>query len=241
MANPPDITLYTAATPNGWKVSIALEELGVSYRVRNVDLFNGEQKLPAFLSLNPNGRIPVIIDHTQGDLVLFESGAILWYLAEKYGALIPEGVASRAQCHQWLMFQMSGVGPMMGQLNVFRHYFPVKLPDAVERYHVETERLFGVLDGVLNSREFLVDEHSVADIAVWSWVYTHRWSGISLEQFPALMAWKRRLRARPAYRRGVAVPMPIGRVLDTDGKVPDAYAKAAGTLIETKNNGDSGG
>ena len=234
MSDTPDITLYTAPTPNGWKVSIALEELGVPYRVQNVDLFKGEQKLPDFLSLNPNGRIPVMIDHTREDLVLFESGAILWYLAEKYGALIPEDVARRAACHQWLMFQMSGVGPMMGQLNVFRHYFPTKLPEAIDRYHQETERLFGVLNEVLKSREFLVDEHSVADIAVWSWVYTHRWSGISLEQFPALMGWKRRLRSRPAYQRGVAVPTPIGRVLDADGKVPDAYARAASTLIETK-------
>lgn len=228
-----EITLYTAATPNGWKVSIALEELGIPYRVESIDLIRGDQKQDSFRALNPNGRIPVIIDHAQDDFVLFESGAILWYLAERAQQLIPTDFRQRALCHQWLMFQMSGVGPMMGQLNVFRRYFPVNIPEAIDRYHNETERLFGVLDSLLANKPYILEEHSVADIALWSWIYTHRWSGVNLDEFPHLLAWKRRLRSRPAYRRGVEVPHHVGRVLDEDGRAAQTYAKAARTLVTT--------
>jgi GSH-dependent disulfide-bond oxidoreductase len=229
----PEITLYTAPTPNGWKVSIALEELGLPYRVESINLMEGEQKKPAFRALNPNGRIPVIVDHACDDFVLFESGAILWYLAERCQKLIPKSPRQRALCHQWLMFQMSGVGPMMGQLNVFRRYFPTELPAAIERYHNETERLFGVLDEILQDRQYVLDEHSVADIALWSWIYTHRWSGVELDAFPNLLAWKRRLRQRSGYVKGVTVPHHVGRVLDEQGTKARAYAKAAQTLVTT--------
>lgn len=228
-----EITLYTAPTPNGWKVSITLEELGIPYRVKSINLMEGEQKKSQFLALNPNGRIPVIVDHARDDFVLFESGAILWYLAERSQQLIPACPTQRALCHQWLMFQMSGVGPMMGQLNVFRRYFSIEIPEAIERYHNETERLFGVIDKVLQDREYVLDEHSVADIALWSWIYTHRWSGVELKAFANLLAWKRRLRQRPAYLRGVAVPHHVGRVLDEEGTKARAYAKAAQTLVTT--------
>ncbi len=229
----PEITLYTAATPNGWKVSITLEALEIPYRVESINLIAGEQKSAQFLSLNPNGRIPVIVDHTRGDFVLFESGAILWYLAERAQQLIPSDPVQRALCHQWLMFQMSAIGPMMGQLNVFRRYFPTQIPQAIERYHNETERLFGVLDRLLEGKQFILAEHSVADIALWSWIYTHRWSGVELETFPNVLSWKRRLRSRPAYRRGVAVPHHVGRVLDQDGNQAQAYADAARTIVTT--------
>ena len=229
----PEITLYTAATPNGWKVSIALETLKIPYRVESVNLITGEQKKAQFLKLNPNGRIPVIVDHARDDFVLFESGAILWYLAERANKLLPTDVVQRAVCHQWLMFQMSAVGPMMGQLNVFRRYFPTQIPQAIERYHNETERLFGVLDALLKDKRYILDEHSVADIALWSWIYTHRWSGVDLEAFPHLLSWKRRLRSRPAYRRGVAVPHHVGRVLEEDGTQAKAYAHAARSLVTT--------
>ncbi len=229
----PEITLYTAATPNGWKVSIALEALEIPYQVESVDLTAGDQKNEAFLALNPNGRIPVIVDHARDDFVLFESGAILWYLAERAQQLIPTDVAQRALCHQWLMFQMSAIGPMMGQLNVFRRYFPTQIPQAIERYHNETERLFGVLESILEDKLYILDEHSVADIALWSWIYTHRWSGVDLEAFSHLLSWKRRLRSRPAYRRGVAVPHHVGRVVDEDGAQIKMYADAARSLVIT--------
>ena len=226
-----DFTLYTAATPNGWKVSIALEELGASYNTVGIDLFKGEQKHEMFLGLNPNGRIPVLIDHTEDDFVLSESGAILWYLAEKGGHLLPSDPLKRTLCNQWLMFQMSAVGPMMGQLNVFRRYFDKKIPEAITRYHRETERIFRVLNDQLEGRAFILEEHSLADIAIWSWVYTHRWSGISLDSYPHLMRWKRALRARPAYQRGVAVPYNLGRVLDQGEAKEGAIIKGAQKII----------
>ncbi len=183
------------------------------------------------MHFNPNGRIPVLVDHTQDDFALFESGAILWYLAEREQALLPSDPLEKAQCHQWLMFQMSAVGPMMGQLNVFRRYFPVELPEAINRYHNETERLFGILDLRLSEKEFILETHSIADIAIWSWVYTHRWSGVSLDGFPNLMRWKRQLRARDAYQKGISVPQKVGRLLDNkDGKAA-VFAKAAQTIV----------
>ena len=228
-----EITLYTAPTPNGWKVSIALECLGLPYRVQPIDLLNGEQHTETFRALNPNGRIPVIVDHARDDLVLFESGAILWYLAEREDRLIPRDFKQRAECHQWLMFQMSGVGPMMGQLNVFRRYFPEKIPPAIDRYHHETERLFRVLDDHLENRDFMLNEHSIADISLWSWVYTHRWSGVELDAFSNLLRWKRALRERPEYQKGISVPVKIGRVIDTKGNDARQFAKLGQKIVTT--------
>ena len=152
------IDLYTAATPNGHKVSIALEELGLPYTLRVLDLAKGEQKTPAFLAINPNGRIPAIIDHEAGGFAVFESGAILIYLAEKTGRLMPSDVQGRSRVIQWLMFQMGGVGPMMGQANVFFRYFPEKIQPAIDRYQGESKRLFTVLDNHLKDHEYLAGD-----------------------------------------------------------------------------------
>lgn len=197
------ITLYTADTPNGWKVSIALEELGLPYEVRNLDLTKGEQKEPRFLAINPNGRIPAIEDD---GMPVFESGAILIHLAEKAGKLLPASGRARADVLGWLMFQMGGVGPMMGQANVFSRYFPEKIPAAIERYQREGRRLFEVLNRHLADREWLAGDYSIADIANWSWVHTHEWSGIDITGLDHLARWMAAFRARPAVQRGRAVP-----------------------------------
>ena len=173
------IDLYTAATPNGHKASVALEELGLPYTVRPLNLPANEQKEPWFLAINPNGRIPAIVDREAGDFAVFESGAILIYLAEKTGRLMPSDAKGRSRVIQWLMFQMGGVGPMMGQANVFHRYFPEKIQPAIDRYQNESRRLFEVLNGQLEQHEWLAGDYSIADIANWCWVRTHRWSGVS--------------------------------------------------------------
>lgn len=200
------IDLYTAATPNGWKASIALEELGLPYAVRKIDLQAGDQKQPAFLAINPNGRIPAIVDRDEGDLAVFESGAILIYLAEKVGMLLPTDARGRSRVLQWLMFQMGGIGPMMGQANVFFRYAPEKIPFAIDRYQREVRRLFEVLDGQLAHHEHLAGDYSIADIANWAWVSTHPWSGVSIEGLPHLARWLDLVGQRPAVQRGRAVP-----------------------------------
>ena len=200
------ITLYTAATPNGWKASVALEELGLPYDVRALDLGKGEQKAPDYLRINPNGRIPAIVDHDAGDFAVFESGAILVYLAERTGRLLPADPKGRSRALQWLMFQMGGVGPMMGQANVFFRYWPEKLEPVIARYQNETRRLFGVLDARLGESEYLAGEFGIADIANWCWVRTHRWSGVATDGLPHLERWLTAMEARPAGQRGVRVP-----------------------------------
>lgn len=205
MANP-TITLYTAPTPNGHKISILLEELAVPYTVARVDLGSGAQKSPAYTALNPNGRIPTIVDHEAGDFPVFESGAIMLYLAEKYGQLLPTETKARSRVIQWLMFQMGGVGPMQGQANVFFRYFPEKIPAAIERYQNETKRLYTVLDTQLRDRDYLCDDYSIADIANFTWVNIHAWAGVSIDDLPHLSAWRDRIRERPAVQRGLAVP-----------------------------------
>ena len=200
------IDLYTAATPNGFKVSIALEELGLPYKVIPLDFSTMEQKKPEFLAINPNGRIPAIVDRDNGDFAVFESGAILLYLAEKTGKLLPQDPKRRSQAIQWLMFQMGGVGPMMGQANVFYRYFPEKIPAAIGRYQKEGRRLFEVLDGHLAHHEYLADEYSIADIATWPWVRIYDWSGISIEGLPHLQAWVARMEAKPACQKGITIP-----------------------------------
>jgi GST-like protein len=174
------IDLYTAATPNGRKVSIMLEEVGVPYNVIHIKLHNLEQRNPGYVKLNPNGRIPTIVDHDEDDFVVFESGAILIYLAEKSGKLLPTDKKGRSLVIQWLMFQMAGIGPMQGQANVFYRYAPEKIEYAIKRYQRETKRLYRVLDTRLQDHEFLADEYSIADIATWPWVYIHNWSGVDI-------------------------------------------------------------
>ena len=203
------IDLYTAATPNGWKASILLEELAVPYQVHAVSLSRGDQKQPDYLKINPNGRIPAIVDRDADDFAVFESGAILIYLAEKYGRLLPADVKGRSQVIQWLMFQMGGIGPMQGQANVFFRYAPEKIPYAIDRYQAETKRLYRVLDTQLQGREFLCGDYSIADIANWTWVSLHDWAGVSIDDLPALQAWVERIRARPAVQRGIVIPEPV--------------------------------
>jgi glutathione S-transferase/GST-like protein len=200
------IDLYTAATPNGHKISIAFEELGLPYVVRALDLAAGDQKQDWFLAINPNGRIPAIVDHEAGAFPVFESGAILVWLAEKTGRLMPVDAKGRSQVLQWLMFQMAGVGPMMGQANVFFRYLPEKIPVAIDRYQGEGKRLLTVLDRRLAENQFLAGDYSIADIANFAWARTHRWSGIDVSDLPNLQRWLKELRARPAVERGLAVP-----------------------------------
>ncbi len=201
------ITLYTASTPNGYKISIMLEELGVKYKVHPLKLGDMEQKQDWFLKLNPNGRIPVIVDHENEDFAVFESGAILIYLAEKYGKFIPSNEKHRSICLQWLMFQMSGVGPMVGQANVFALYAPEKIPFAINRYLSESRRLFEILDKRLEKRPYLCDEYSIADIATFPWVRGHARVGIDVSGLDHLMAWVERIAKRPAVIRGLDVPI----------------------------------
>ncbi|WP_265533027.1 glutathione S-transferase family protein [Pseudomonas saponiphila] len=200
------IDLYTAATPNGHKVSILLEELGLPYTVHALSFDKREQKAPAFLKINPNGRIPAIVDRDNGDFPVFESGAILVYLAERSGQLLPSDAKGRSIVMQWLMFQMGGIGPMQGQANVFFRYFPEKLQGAIDRYQHETRRLYEVLDTRLQQVEYLAGDYSIADIATFPWVRGHEWSGVSVEGLPALQRWMVALEARPAVQRGLQVP-----------------------------------
>ncbi|BFT31748.1 glutathione S-transferase N-terminal domain-containing protein [Alteromonas sp. D210916BOD_24] len=205
------IDLYTAATPNGWKASVALEEMGIQYTVHSVNLMKGEQKTPEFLAMNPNGRIPVIVDRDEDNHVVFESGAIMIYLAEKSGLFLPTSIKQRSQVIQWLMFQMGGIGPMMGQANVFYRYLEEKIPVAIDRYQNEVRRLFTVLDSHLAHHEYLADDYSIADMANWCWVRTYEWSGVSIEGLDNLIRWKNSIEARPAARRGVEIPNKIDK------------------------------
>jgi glutathione S-transferase len=200
------IDLYTAATPNGWKVSITLEELGLPYQLHVIDLSSGEQKRKPFIDINPNGRIPAIVDREAGDFPVFESGAIMVYLAEKTGRLMPSDMMGRSRVLQWLMFQMGGVGPMMGQANVFTRYFPEHLPSVIERYRREGRRLFEVLDGHLAAHEYLAGDYSIADIANWSWVHVYEWPGIDISGLPNLTRWMNAIAARPAVQKGRHIP-----------------------------------
>ena len=220
------IDLYTWVTPNGWKVSATLEELDLPYNVKPIDITTGVQKEAQYVSINPNGRIPAIVDHDAGGLTIFESGAIMLYLAEKAGKLIPDDVKGRYNVIQWLMFQMGGLGPMQGQANVFFRYFPEKIPAAIERYQNETRRLYGVLNTQLTKKEFLAGDYSIADIANWSWVRVHNFAGVSLAEFAGLKRWYEQLEARPALARGVAIPH------QTNFNEPE---KEIGAIESTKN------
>jgi glutathione S-transferase/GST-like protein len=224
------IELFTAATPNGWKASITLEELALPYKVRRIDFEKREQKEPWYLKLNPNGRIPTIVDHDNGGFAVFESGALMIYLAEKAGKLLPSDVKGRSLVIQWLMFQMGGIGPMMGQANVFFRYAPERIPYAIERYQREVRRLFEVLDTRLKEHEFLAGDYSIADIANWSWVRGYKWSGVTLDGLPHLTRWLDAIAKRPAVQRGVDVPDRV----DLDEmirKADEARAKVSGILV----------
>jgi glutathione S-transferase len=216
------IELYTSPTPNGWKASIALEELELPYTVHPIALQNLEQKQEWYLELNPNGRIPTIVDKDNDDFAVFESGAILIYLAEKTGRLMPTDVKGRSRVIQWLMFQMGGIGPMMGQANVFFRYAPEKIPFAIDRYHRECRRLFEVLDKQLAGQTYLTGEYSIADIANWSWVHIYNWSGVDIDGLDNLKRWLETMAERPAVERGRLVPQAGGREPDADTVVDSA-------------------
>jgi GST-like protein len=219
------IDLYTAATPNGWKISIALEELGLAYTVHPLSFSTQEQKAEWYLKINPNGRIPAIVDRGNDDFAVFESGAILIYLAEKTGRLMPQDVKGRSRVIQWLMFQMAGIGPMMGQANVFFRYAPEKIPYAIDRYQREVRRLFEVLERQLTSHEYVAgDEYSIADISHWSWVHSYDWSGVTVDGLPNLARWLNTVGDRPAVQRGRAIPPP-GDIGEKDKTTVDTARK----------------
>jgi GSH-dependent disulfide-bond oxidoreductase len=222
------LTLYTAATPNGHKVSVALEEMALAYEVVRVDLTKGEQKRPEFLAICPNGRVPALVDD---GFPIMESGAILIHLAEKSGQLMPADAIGRSRVLQWLMFQMGGVGPMMGQANVFYRYFPEKIPAAIARYQSEGRRLFTVLDGQLGRTEYLAGDYSIADIANWCWVRTAKWSGIDTDGLPHLARWSAAIAARPAVQRGIAVPEAVTLKDKLDDEEAQSLVRRARTLL----------
>ncbi|MCX2982390.1 glutathione S-transferase [Halieaceae bacterium IMCC14734] len=226
------IDLYTSPTPNGHKVSCTLEELGTEYTVQAVDLSAGDQKTDAFLKISPNGRIPAIVDRGADDLAIFESGAIMVYLAEQAGQLLPTDAAGRARVMQWLMFQMGGVGPMMGQANVFFRYFPEKIQPAIDRYQNESRRLFEVLDRRLGESEWLADDYSIADIANWCWVRTYKWSGVSRDGLPHLDRWLDAMKQKPGLQAGVRVPIAIDSLLE-DEKAQQEFTKKARINLQT--------
>jgi GSH-dependent disulfide-bond oxidoreductase len=202
------IQLYTAGTPNGKKISIYLEEAALPYKVHRVDLGKQDQFKPDFLAISPNNKIPAIIDQDGpggAALPVFESGAILIYLGEKTGKLLPQEPRARSQAVQWLMFQMGGIGPMFGQNYHFQKAAPEKLPYAITRYVDETRRLFGVMDRRLAEAPYLAGDYSVADIAAFPWV-TGDWHGVSRAEFPNLSRWHDAIAARPAVQRGMQIP-----------------------------------
>ena len=199
------IDLYTWSTPNGRKVSIALEEFGLEYETHPVNIGADEQFHPDFLKISPNNKIPAIVDRDNG-LSLMESGAILVYLAEKTGRFMPSETAARYEVIQWLMFQMGGVGPMFGQVHHFKRAAKEKVPYAIDRYYTECRRLYGVLDARLDGREHLAGDLSIADFATLPWVFRHVWQEVDLADFPNVKRWYDALMARPAVQRGMDLP-----------------------------------
>jgi len=217
------IELYTAGTPNGWKVSMTLEEMALPYHVNLINLGKGEQRSPDYLKICPNGRIPAIVDTDTG-ISVFESGAILLYLAEKSGKLLPTDLSGRYDVMQWLMFQMSGIGPMQGQAVAFIRYFPEEVPQAIERYRNESRRLYEVLEARLTDREYLAGDYSIADIASYSWVRSYYWGRVDIDGLDHLQAWMQRMADKPGIQRGCEVPQ---------GAKSSAELKEGGAAITT--------
>jgi GST-like protein len=203
------IDLHYAPTPNGWKISIMLEECGLPYRVLPVDIRKGDQFKPEFLAISPNNRIPAIVDHDPpdggGPFAVFETGAILLYLAEKTGRFLPSEMRARSVVTQWLMWQMGGLGPMLGQHGHFLLYAPEKIPYAVARYRAEAARLYGVLDRQLAKADYVAGDYSIADMACFPWAMTHKAQGFTLDDFPHIGRWYAQVRARPQVQAGLAV------------------------------------
>ncbi len=203
------IDLYTSSTPNGRKISIMLEETGLPYNVNHLKLGKMQQKEDWYLELNPNGKIPTIVDHDNDDFTVFESGAILIYLAEKTGKFLPSDTKGRSTVIQWLMFQKAGIGPMQGQAHVFYRYAPEKIDYAINRYQKETRRLYEVLDKRLKDNQYLGGgDYSIADIATYPWLYFHSWAGVDIDDLQGLTRWMDMVGDRPAVKRGMNVPRP---------------------------------
>lgn len=205
------IELYTWSTPNGRKISIALEELGWDYTVYPVDITQGEQRNPPFIALSPNNKIPAIVD-TENGQSLMESGAILLYLANQSGQLIPAETSRYWETIEWLMWQMAGPGPMLGQIHHFTKFNPGKSPYAQDRYLTEGHRLYSVLDKKLQDREFVVGEYSIADIALWPWISRFEWQTIDITQYPNVTRWYLSIASRPAVQRGYHVPRRVNDI-----------------------------
>jgi len=218
------IDLYYWPTPNGWKISIALEEMGLPYKILPVNIGRGEQFKPEFLAISPNNRMPAIVDHDPvgggATVSIFESGAILLYLAEKTGRFLPKDLHGRFEVLQWLMWQMGGLGPMLGQAHHFRQYAPEKIQYGVDRYTNEANRLYGVLNKRLTDRAFVAGDYSIADMACWPWIVPHDMQGQRLEDFPHLGRWFEVMKARPAVQRS----FEVGKELRTPSG-PDEEAK----------------
>jgi GST-like protein len=226
------IDLYTSATPNGWKASVTLEELALPYEVHAISLSAGTQKEPWFRKINPNGRIPAIVDRDEDNFAVFESGALMIYLAEKTGKLLPADVKGRSRVIQWLMFQMGGIGPMMGQANVFGRYWHEVYQPAIDRYRNESRRLFEVLNGQLADHEYLAGDYSIADIANWCWVRTYPWSGVSMDGLDHLQRWIDAITERPAVQRGVKVPVDLAALRKGDGEGAKQMVESAKTIVQ---------
>ncbi|MCB1377728.1 MAG: glutathione S-transferase N-terminal domain-containing protein [Alphaproteobacteria bacterium] len=208
------IDLYTWGTPNGRKISIALEEMGLAYEVHSVNIGKDEQFKPEFLAISPNNKIPAIVDRETGDSV-FESGAILMYLADKAGMLYPSERKARIRTHEWLMWQMSTVGPMLGRAHYFLRYNPGKAPFAEDWFQAEARRIYGVLDRLLEDQQFMCGDYSIADIATFPWIARHEWQRISLADYPSVSRWYAAIAARPAVQKGYKVP-------DASAEIPPA-------------------
>jgi glutathione S-transferase len=226
------IELFTSPSPNAHKVSVTLEELALPYDVRVLNLMGREHKQPWFLALNPNGRIPVIVDHDADHFAVFESGAIMIYLAEKTGRLLPSAAKPRSIALQWLMFQMGGVGPMMGQANVFYRYWPERLPGVIARYQNESRRLLEVLNHRLGEVEYLAGEYSIADIANWAWARMAAFPGVQTDDLQNLQRWVAAIEARPAAQRGVKVPMDVEWLRTAGPSTPAPVVEAARTIMQ---------
>ena len=205
------IDLYTWSTPNGRKVSILLEELGLDYTVYSVNIGAGDQNTPEFLKIGPNNKIPVIFDHDTG-MSLMESGAIMLYLAEKHNQFLPKNNTGRAAVMEWLMWQMGGLGPMLGQAHHFLHFNPGKSDYAEIRFRNEVARLYGVLDKRLDGRDYICDDYSIADMACWPWVSRYEWQRINLAEYSNVRSWYKRLLKRDAVQKGYHVPKKMNEI-----------------------------
>jgi GST-like protein len=229
------IEVYSWATPNGHKIHIMLEECGLAYRAIPVDIGAGDQFTPEFLAISPNNKIPAIVDPDGPDgkpISLFESGAILVYLAAKTGRFLPADLRGRYATLEWLMFQMGGIGPMMGQANVFGRYWHEVYQPAIDRYRNESRRLFEVLNGQLADHEYLAGDYSIADIANWCWVRTYPWSGVSMDGLDHLQRWIDKIQERPAVQRGVKVPVDMAALRKGDGEGAKQVVESAKTIVQ---------